>query len=235
MYELESKVSFSETDSNLELSLDGLVNYLQDVAIFDSENGKATIEYLYERNMAWLLGSWQVIIERMPKMSEEIYVSTIPYEFKGFLGYRNFMVKNKAGEILVRAASIWSLIDMKELKPLRITQELIEAYDIGEKLDMDYKPRKIRLIGTGERQEGIKIRKSQIDSNNHLNNAEYVSICLDFISSDKRVKELRVEYKNAVYLNEVIYPVIYGENDILQISLEDDKNEIRAVVEVTLE
>lgn len=235
MYEMESKVSFSNSDVNLELSLDGLVDYFQDCAIFDSAKGKATVEYLYERNMAWLLSSWNICIDRMPRMDEEIVVSTIPYEFRGFFGYRNYLLKNKEGDVLVRADSMWSLIDIKELKPTRVTDELIKAYELGDKIEMNYKPRKIKLLGAGEKKEGIKIRKSQIDSNKHLNNAEYVSICLDFIPDDKKVKELRVEYKNAVYLNEIIYPVVYEQDGIIQISLNDENNSTRAVVEITCE
>lgn len=234
MYELVSEVSFSKTDVNLELSLDGLVDYLQDVSIFDSEQGGATVANLYAKKIAWLLSSWQIVVDRMPMMNEKITVSTVPYEFKGFFGYRNFLIKNEAGEELVKAAAIWTLIDMNELKPVRLTPELVSAYEMGEKLEMDYKPRKIKIFGVGEKKEGIRIRKSQIDSNDHLNNAEYVSMILDFIPDDKKVKELRVEYRNAVYLGEMIYPLVYTQDNLIQISMLDEKDDVRAVLEVTV-
>ena len=41
------------------------------------------IDYLAEKHRAWLLSSWQIVVDRYPKLGERIVVSTWPYDFKG--------------------------------------------------------------------------------------------------------------------------------------------------------
>lgn len=231
MYSFDSRVSFSECDMNLNLSVDGLVDYLQDVAIFEGNEGDINIHYLSERHLGWILNSWQIIIERMPRFGEKIVVSTFPYDFRGFLGYRNFVMKTEDGEVLAKADSMWTLLDLEKLRPVRPTEEILTGYQLGEKLDMEYKGRKIRTEGEGVQGKTVWVQASQLDSNRHMNNAEYVCIALSYLPQDLKVKELRVEYRNAAYHNAVIKPMVYTKEDCIQVSLNDENDSPYAIIE----
>ena len=61
-------------------------------------------------------------------------------------GYRNFFIKDEAGEDIIRANSIWSLINLKTGRPVRPPEEMLTAYQLETKLPMDYEPRKIVLL-----------------------------------------------------------------------------------------
>lgn len=234
MYSYETRVGFSETDSKLNLSLVELVNYFQDAAIFEAENGTMNMETLGKKHLAWLLNSWQIVIERMPRLNEKVVVSTMPYAFRGFIGYRNFMLQTCEGEILAKAASVWTLVDIEQVKPVRPTEEILASYEISEKIDMEYKPRKIKLLGEGETKEPLVIYKTQIDSNHHVNNAEYVNMAMNFLDMKNQIGELRVEYKTAAYLGEKIYPSVYSTQECVQVCLNNDKNEAYAIVEFNM-
>ena len=107
-----------------------------------------------------------------------------------------------------------------------------------EKLDMEYAPRKIALIGDGEEKESLKIRRYQIDSNRHVNNVEYVKMAMEFLpyKDDKcaRIKELRAEYKKAAHYGDVLTPVLHRFDDKLQVALNDEQAAPYAIVEFTL-
>ena len=47
-----------------------------------------------------MLSAWQICVNRYPHLSERIVIGTAPYDFKGFIGYRNFVMKTKEGEVL---------------------------------------------------------------------------------------------------------------------------------------
>ena len=111
MYSFESRIRYSEVDQNQELSVTGIINYLQDCSTFQSEDLNLGITYLQEHHRAWWLSSWQIVIERYPRLGEEIVVSTWPYDFKGIYGYRNFTICDKKGNYLVKANSIWFFFD----------------------------------------------------------------------------------------------------------------------------
>lgn len=235
MYSFDTRISYSESDENLELTIPALLNFFQDAAIFEAEAGNITMDYLQERHLAWLLGSWQIVIERRPRLNEQVEVVTTPYAFKGFIGYRNFVLKTMEGEILTKAASIWTLVDIQKMKPARPSQEILDGYEISPKLDMEYAPRRIDLVGEGVAKEPFFIRKNQIDSNHHVNNAEYVNIAMEYLDVSAHVTQVRVEYKKPAYLHDTLIPVIYEQENKLQVQLTDEQHETFCIVEFSHE
>ena len=95
MYTFKSRVRYSEIDENQQLTLYNLVNYFQDTSTFHSESLHRGNEVLQELHCAWVLNSWQICINRLPKMAEEVVTQTWPYAFKGIFGYRNFYRSKK--------------------------------------------------------------------------------------------------------------------------------------------
>ncbi len=96
MYQFESRVRYSEVDSERHLTLPAVMDYLQDCCTFQSEDMNIGVEYLAEQKQAWVLSSWEIKIRRYPVMGEKICVETWPYAFKGFYGYRNFRRRDDA-------------------------------------------------------------------------------------------------------------------------------------------
>ena len=86
------------------------------------------VEYLEQHHAAWVLSSWEIVMNRYPKLAEHITVSTWPYSFKGFYGYRNFTIKDEAGEICAFANSVWVYMDTATMRPVRIAKEVQDAY-----------------------------------------------------------------------------------------------------------
>lgn len=235
MYSLERRVSYSETDVDLKLSILGLVRYLQDIAIFESENRSANMEYLSKVHRAWVLGAWQIVIDRMPAFGEEIRVFTFPYDFKGFIGYRNFAVETMTGECLIKVNSMWSHMDTQAMRPVKPTDEVMACYQTSEKLDMEYAPRKIAITTEGKEMEHIKVRKAQIDSNHHVNNAEYIAMAYEYLPEHVMLKQLRTEYKKPALMYEEVVPIVYDMEGKMIVQLNSLQNEIYAVVEFTYE
>ncbi len=78
MYQFDSRVRYSETDEQGKLSLTGIINYLQDCSTFQSEDIGLGVQYLKDNHRAWWLSSWQIVIDRYPRLGEEIVISTWP-------------------------------------------------------------------------------------------------------------------------------------------------------------
>lgn len=206
MYQLKSKVRYSEASAKSRLTYHALLNYLQDASTLHSEELGESGAELFEQNMAWVLSFWQICIEEMPKTSEDICVKTWPYSTKGLFGLRNFCLENAEGEQIVKANSIWVLIDPRTGRPIRITDEVSSHYPDEPKLEMDYCDRKIMIPDTYEEMPAITVPKYFIDTNNHMNNAKYVMAAEEYLPEDFYVKEIRVEYKTSAVLGDIIVP-----------------------------
>lgn len=221
MYSFESRVRYSELDDDKQLSLTGVINYLQDCSTFQSEDLQVGIDYLDRERKAWWLSSWQIVIERYPVLGEQIVISTWPYDFKGIYGYRNFTICDPAGNYLVKANSVWFMYDWEAKRPVRVEESDIRAYGPGqhEKLDMEYAPRRIALPESYEEGLPIVVAHHHIDTNHHVNNAQYVELAREALPEHIRIRELRVEYKTAAVLGDVICPRIYSREDGYTVAL----------------
>jgi acyl-ACP thioesterase len=231
MYQLESKVRYSEMNTKGHLTYHALLNYLQDSSTLHSEELGESGKALFAKNMAWVLSFWQICIEDMPEGSESITVSTWPYQTKGMLGLRNFCMDNEKGERIVKANSIWVLIDPRNGRPVRITDEVASHYIDEPKLEMEYCDRKIAVPSIYEEMPSITVPKYFIDTNNHVNNAKYVMVAEEYLPEEYAVKEIRVEYKKAAVLGDVIIPrVTITEQDTIVV-LADEAGTVYAVVQ----
>lgn len=230
MYEFPSRVRYSAADKDGFLTLQGILDYFQDCSTFQSEDLGIGIEYLKKQDMVWVLSFWQIAVRRYPKIGEYIVVGTAPYDFKGFLGYRNFLLRTKEGEELACANSIWTLMHISKMRPVKANQAMKDAYVLEDRYPMDYADRKILLPENSREGAPIVVKQHHLDTNSHVNNGQYVRMALDLVPEGPRVKQLRAEYKKSAVLNDVIYPHIGESGQGEVISLCDEKGNPYAVI-----
>ncbi len=230
MYEFNSRVRYSEIDHHGTLTLPALINYFQDCSTFQSEDVGLGTEVLKAEKRAWIL--WQVIAERYPALGERITIGTFPTEFKGLFGNRNFYIKDESGNMIAKAYSVWVFLDTETGRPVRPEEKDIKPYGMGEALDMPYKGRKISLPEETEALEAFPVRRYHIDTNEHVNNCQYVQMALEFLPADRQFRQIRVEYKKSAVLGDVIYPKRSREEDRTVIELCAEDGRPYAVVEL---
>ncbi len=233
MYTFDSRVRFSEVDRTGRLDLPGIINYFQDCSTFHSEDVGLGIDALKEKRRVWILSSWQVIVNRYPKMGERIDISTWATGFKGLYGTRNFRMRDEGKGTLAYANSIWVFMDMDRSRPVRPEAEEVEKYGVEPALEMQFAPRKIALSDQMEEKDGFPVRIDQIDTNMHVNNCEYVKMALEALDEDERVRQLRVEYRKSAVCGDMIFPRIAREKERTVVELCDGDGNPYAIVELT--
>ncbi len=233
MYTFDSKVRYSETDSEGKLTMASLINYFQDCSTFQSEELGVGVEYLRERQLVWVLSSWQIVVERYPELCEKVTVGTQPYDLKGFLGYRNFAMMDERGEYIAKANSLWSLLNTETGKPCPVPEIMFEKYPICPKLEMEYAPRKIAVPENGTDYEPIVVKKHHLDTNHHVNNQQFVGIAMDYLPEDFNIGQLRAEYKKQAFLDDVLYPYVTEAEGKVVVALRNEENAPYVIVEFT--
>lgn len=231
MYTFDSRIRYSETDETGALSLLGVINYLQDCSTFQSEDIGLGVEYLEEKKRAWLLSSWRIVIDRYPVLGERIKIGTWATSSKGIYGYRDFVIMDQDGNYLVRAESIWFFCDTEKMVPVRVMPEDVAVYGNEEALDLGKAPRKILIPEEYEEGIPVTIATHHLDTNHHVNNAQYVDIAREAVPCTKMVKGIRADYKKAAVLGEILVPrVTKTGEDEWTVVLADEAGEVRAVV-----
>lgn len=233
MYAIKQRVRYSEVDHTKHLTLTGIVNYFQDCSTFQSEDIGLGIEFLESHKRGWVLSSWQIIVNRYPKIGDTIEVETWATGFDKLYGTRNFVMKDENGELLACANSIWVFMDMEKGRPTKPTEEEIQAYELEPKFPMEYAPRKIDLPEGWEELPAFPVRKAQIDTNGHVNNSRYIEMALELLPKELDLGQIRVEYKKSAVYGDRIYPMIHEEEKKTIVKLCDEGGQLFAVVEFT--
>lgn len=250
MFSFTSKVRYSEVDAHLRLTIPALVDYLQDCSTFHGEAVGRGFDHIARTQRAWLLAGWEIVIDRMPCFGEEIRVSTWATGFKGLLASRNFTVcaagNAGCGQPLVRADSRWFMFDAVAGKPIRIPEEESGPYlpdvEHDAPLDLPRFPRHIRADGSGEAAAPVTVTTAHIDTNHHVNNAQYVSMALGALSEGAAreagagglggIRRLDVHYSRAAKLGDVICPHLHEVEGGHAVTLDAEDGKPYAIVRV---
>ena len=231
MYSLKYKVTTSTCDSEGRLKLYSALQMMQDCSEMWIDSEPGVKEYFLEQNMAQLLASRQVEIIRVPEYKEELTVTTSVYGMKPMFGFRNTYIYDAEGKPCYKTWSMGAFVDKANGKLKRVDDATIASMTLEPQLEMNYGDRRIILPREGgEAQEPYKVLRADIDYNKHMNNANYVRIAMELLPEGFEVKCLRVEYRVAAKLGDVLVPVVYKVEGrfIVAISVGDD---VSAIIE----
>ncbi len=236
MYIYNKKVLYSDTDANSKMSIEGIMNAIQDCININSESIGKGINYMHMTKKAWFAISWNIEVKRFPKLFDELEVKTWAYNFTTSMGYRNVLITDKNGEDIVCADSFWSMVDIATGRPVRIEESDTEGYELRERYPMESLSRKIKLPENFTDADIVQVRRAYIDFNGHMGNAKYIQLADEYIPEGSTVKRIRVEYKNqSRYGEKLLFATATEATDkgsriVVKIAGEDNK-EIKAVVE----
>ena len=206
MYSFDSRVRYSETDENGSLSLLSMMDYLQDCSTFQSEDLNVGFAHLAEKHCAWWVYSWNIEILSMPELGSRIRIATWPYRFRGVFGYRNFVIRDEEGRDLIRADSVWFFYNVEKHCPARPDNEDVVPYGMEERLPMPEMPRKMRLPDEMEEMPGILVMRHHLDTNRHVNNAQYIEMARESVPAAFRLGGVWAEYRKMAVLGDTLIP-----------------------------
>ncbi len=230
-FEYTYYVRYSEVGHRGLMTLPAVVNAFQDCSIFQSEALGVGMAWLKHAQRAWVLTNWTIRIDRYPSLCEEICVGTFATQFRGIAAKRNFYLRDNAGRLIARADSTWAFINLETGRPAKPEPEHVEPYGTAEPLALPAEPRRIALPADLVPRDPVAVRPGLIDTNEHVNNCQYVQMALELLPADTHVGTLRVAYHRAAVLGDTIYPRCGTEEGRHVISLDDAAGAPYAVAE----
>lgn len=232
MYTYNTRVSYSRLDKTGRVPYHEIINYLQDCSTFQSEELGVGVEHLKAQNKAWVMLAHKIQIVRELQLGEEIVVGTCPTDFGKVMATRQFFIKDKTGEFVVKAESIWGLIDIQERIPIRITEEDCSKYVKETAFDSIKPSRKIRFTGQGEIVGDVKVHRNDIDTNGHVNNANYLRMISDYLPKDEYYNQIEIVYNKEALEGEKIICTKYCKEEGIGMSLKDENGETHAQIKL---
>ena len=233
MYSLNYQVTTSTCDSEGKLKLYSALQMMQDCSEMWIDSEPGVKQYFTEQNMAQLLATRQVEVIRVPDYKEKLTVTTSVYGMKPMFGFRNTFIYDSEGKPCYRTWSMGAFVDKTAGKLKRVDDATIASMTLEPQLEMNYKDRRIILPKEdGTVLDPIRVLRADIDYNKHVNNANYVRMALELLPEGFMVHGLRVEYRVAAKLGDVLIPTIYEIEGGYIISLSVG-NDVSTIIEFT--
>ena len=231
IYTYPATVRYSECSASGQAGLSHILDYLQDTCTFQAEALGIGLSYMQKHQAGWVLNSWQADLVRYPCFGEKIFITTWPYDFYGFMGFRNFFVTDAAGEPLIRTNSVWVFMDMRKNRPIKIDAEIANAYQVHERLEMEYLDRKLQDFEADRQEPPFQIPRYFIDTNHHVNNAKYILLAEELLAENFRASRVRVEYKKPAMYGDLLYPYIRNYADHQAVKFSDPEGKPYVLME----
>ncbi|MBR1686929.1 MAG: hypothetical protein IJ710_00145 [Prevotella sp.] len=231
MYSLNYKVTTSTCDSEGRLKLYSALQMMQDCSEMWIDSEPNVKQYFTEQNMAQLLAARQVEVIRVPEYKEELTVTTSVYGMKPMFGFRNTFIYDAEGHPCYKTWSMGAFVDKSTGKLKRVDDKTIASMSLEPQLEMTYKDRRIILPKTeGEVQKPVNVLRADIDYNRHMNNANYVRVAMELLPEGFEVRGVRVEYRVAAKLGDILIPTVFQSEESVIVSLAIG-NEVSAIIE----
>lgn len=82
--------------------------------------------------------------------------------------------------------------------------------------------------------EPFAVKEYHLDTNNHVNNGQYVRMAMEYVPKDLFVEQLRVEYKSQAVLGDKICPVMSVDesNKLYTVTLNKEDGKPYCIVEL---
>ena len=212
----QMKILTSMCDNNSKLSIPAVFSLFMDLATEHGNEIGVGADKLSPKGLFWVTAKTKIKIHRSPEVLEEITASTWP-EKPGRIRCNRYYTLKKDGKLLAEGKTEWAIIDINSGRPCRPSEvypkDIIHIEDtvcdepfskISE--DFDGCP----IIDT------YKVRSTDIDLGQHLNNAVYSRILFGAFSCDDLSKmdisEVEIHFRNQCYEGENI-KILLRKND----------------------
>jgi medium-chain acyl-[acyl-carrier-protein] hydrolase len=198
IWETSFKITAFDVDANNRLRVSRVFDYFQDAASNDAERFGFGYNDFASLGLFWVLSWVKFEFVRYPKFMDALKIQTWAKKQYKLYSMRDFLMFNSKDEIIIRGTSAWLLLDSKSLRPRILTQLYPELKLLGSKDALPDLPQKINPVIEMEMIYIKKIHYSDIDLNQHTNNAKYVELMLDCFDhnfhKDHCVKSLTISF-----------------------------------------
>lgn len=201
----QHRVTYYEADFTKRMTL----SMLLDVIILTSEDHSDKLgvnaDFVHQFGVTWVVIQYNVDINRLPVVDEIITITTKSKSYNKYFAYREFVIKDQDGIELVKMTGLWAVMNFAARKIATIPKEIVEPFgaEAVNRVPKLNKPKKIDIIDATEKNI-FRVRYTDIDSNQHVNNSHYMDWMINVLPADFLTNYTPVHF-NLRYENEVKY------------------------------
>lgn len=224
-YKVNRMISYQDVDFKGHLKLSSLFSILAEQATMHAFLLKVWNKELIEK-YGWIVAKMHIEIFEEISCEEEVVFKTWPGKASRVIFPRYYSVENKNGDKLAAISSIWTLLDLEKRRitmPNRVGITFPEDVFLEESTSL---PKDIEGTEGCQFVSQRKVTYSDLDTNQHVNNARYIEWVCDILSIEKFeesfISNLTIAFKKEITIGLTVYFymvetkdsfIVYGANE----------------------
>jgi len=198
IWETIFRIRAFEVDANDRLKVNTILDYFQDAASNDAERLNFGYSSFIPKGLTWVLSWAKFEFVGYPKFMDQVKIQTWGKKQQKLYSIRDYLMFDSNDEIICRGTSAWLLLDLKSKRP-KILPQLFPDIKMHDSIDaLTDLPKKINTSSKLENIYKTQIRYSDIDLNQHANNAKYIELILNCFDrefhKEHTIKSLTVSF-----------------------------------------
>jgi medium-chain acyl-[acyl-carrier-protein] hydrolase len=178
----EFEVGSYQVHPDGKLRMNSLADFFQEIAWCHADSDDFG-RNLLEDNLSWVLSRFDIKAVNLPSWGETIRVFTAGRGVDKLFAFREFLITDLDGKPLAQAMSSWVLLNTVS-KKLHRPEQVLPVALFDPYLKPDWQPERIRMSGKLQNEEEVKVKYSDLDLNNHVNNTVYIRWIEDFFKEN---------------------------------------------------
>ena len=196
-YQEQISIKSYHTNQYGQASISSLFNILIEAAWAHAQVMDWGYDSLKSNNLFWVLSRMYFQVEKYPSWQDQITLNTWSAGTDGIYAYREYILENDKGEVILRASSAWLILDMETRKIFRLS-EFRDTFPKRIDANACRAPKRIKPDAHSETLNYYPVLFSELDINQHFNSVKYVERVLDDFGIDflntHEPAELEVNY-----------------------------------------
>ena len=178
-----------------------LMQLMQEAAALHAEQLGFGRDKMDQLDSYWVLSNVRVEIADLPKWSQQVTIRTWPSGYSRLIASREFIGMDASGRELFRAGTEWMVLDKQRGRPKNLFHLDLALPKTGTKA-LQEAPSRLEPFDGGVVIDRVRVGRSAIDLNGHVNNTEYVRWGIDALSRQFKLGD-EIRCIQATYLSEV--------------------------------
>jgi len=175
----EIRIHSYDVDPGRKISIESLLRYFQEAAWNHAEHLGLGYSQFRRRGHLWLLSRMMVVVDSYPGWGQSAVVRTWPCGSKSLLALRDFEVLDGQGRRQAAATSGWLIFDPQSRRPQRPEPILGSIRTFPDFRAAGGDAPKLAALESGSAGAAAEVKYSDLDLNDHVNNAVYARWLLD--------------------------------------------------------
>lgn len=207
-YQLDETFTVRSYESGVtnHVTLPTLCNYMQEIAGLSADSLGWGILKLQETKCTWMLSRLHMRVARYVPWGGNVKLRTWPSGMKGRLvATRCFQAADDEGNEVLQAHSEWLYVNMDAQRIVKLPEEFADLVPAGTP-DIHFEDSRGKFAKLDEVASGteVRVRRSDLDFNDHVNNVHYVEWMLESMPLNSGPVEMDIVYRSAAKAGDLL-------------------------------